>query len=69
MVEEHMVVGAQAKDVFWGVRPVVRCAERADVCSFGVGAGETFQASSAHLASVAMKLLFLLCLPRIPYEA
>ena len=54
MVEEHMVVGAQAEYVVGGVRPIVRCPKRADVRSLRVGTGEPFQPCSAHLASIVV---------------
>ncbi len=41
VVQENVVVGAQAEYVVGGIRPVVRRSERADVRSLRVGTGET----------------------------
>jgi hypothetical protein len=40
VVEEHVVVVAQTKDVLWRVRSVVRGPERPDVRGLRVGSGE-----------------------------
>jgi hypothetical protein len=41
MVEENMVIRAQAEYVVRSIRPIVRRSERADVRSLHVGTGET----------------------------
>jgi hypothetical protein len=41
MVEENMVIRAQAEYVVRSTRPIVRRSERADVRSLHVGTGET----------------------------
>jgi hypothetical protein len=40
MIEEHVVVGAQAKEVVRRIGPVVRRPEGTDVRGLGVGAGQ-----------------------------
>jgi hypothetical protein len=40
VIEEYVVVGTQAQDVVWCVRPVVRGAERPNVRGFGIGPGK-----------------------------
>jgi hypothetical protein len=40
VVKEYVMVGTQAQDVLWRVRPVVRGSERPDVRGLHVGSGE-----------------------------
>jgi hypothetical protein len=68
MVEEHVVVGAQAEYVVRGVRPVVWRSERPDVRSLRVGTGKSLQARAAHLAPVVIEGFDPSCLGRIPYQ-
>jgi hypothetical protein len=68
MVEEHMVIGTQAKDVVCGIRSVVRCAERAYVRGFSVRTGKALKADTAHLTPAVMELLDPPRLPSISYD-
>jgi len=42
VVEKHVVVGTQAKNVGFNIRPVVGRSERFDVCAFRIWAGRRF---------------------------
>jgi hypothetical protein len=69
MVEEHMVIGTQAKDVVCGIRSVVRCAKRAYVRGFSVRTGKALKADTAHLTPAVMELLDPPRLPSISYDS
>jgi hypothetical protein len=56
VVQEHVVIRAQAEYIVGTIRSVVRRAERANMRSLRVGAGQIFQAGS--------ELLFSLGLPK-----
>jgi hypothetical protein len=55
VVEEHVVVRAQAQDVVWRARPVVRGPERPDVRGLRVGPCETLQPRYRSLAALWLR--------------
>jgi hypothetical protein len=68
VVEEYVMVGTQAEDVVWRVRPVVWGPERPDVRGLRVRSAEAVQAHAAHLAPVVVELLDLSCLSGVPND-
>ena len=69
VVEEDVVVGAQAESVVQCIGSVMGCSERPYVGGLRVRTGEAFQPYPAYLASIVVQFLNSSCLFRISHNA
>lgn len=67
-LEPNVIVGAEAKNVRFDVRPVMRTPERSDVGVFGIRAARNLNHNAADLTGVAVKILDLRAHLRVPDE-
>jgi hypothetical protein len=68
-VQQHVVIRAEAQDVVRHIVTIVGTSQRTDVCALGVGAAGRIKRDFAHLASIPVQFLRLLCHESVPHDA